>query len=251
MFGLSLIAALGTAFLAGPTLAGEIESGMALSVLARPVRRSAVLVGKWLGLVAFGSGFVVVAGLAQFLVVRATVGYWPPRRRSAGWRCSRRRRRCCSPWACCSPPSSRRWRRASWRSACSAPPGSRAWSAAVGEALGNEGVARVGTVSRMLLPTDGLWRGAMHAFQDPGLLAQFGDEFEGPPVPEPVAAHGHLPRLGRALDRPGARARGHGLPAPRPVSAAQLATRRLTRSNTAEGRIGSSSVSERAPRPTR
>jgi hypothetical protein len=34
MFGLSLIAALGTAFLAGPTLAGELESGMALAVLA-------------------------------------------------------------------------------------------------------------------------------------------------------------------------------------------------------------------------
>ena len=78
MFGISLIAALGTAFLAGPTLAGEIESGTALSILARPVRRSAVLLGKWLGLVAFGSGFVAVAGLAQFLVVRATVGYWPP-----------------------------------------------------------------------------------------------------------------------------------------------------------------------------
>ena len=54
MFGLSLIAALGTAFLAGPTLSGEIESGQALAVLARPVRRSAVLVGKWLGLVTFG-----------------------------------------------------------------------------------------------------------------------------------------------------------------------------------------------------
>src|SRR5215217_6437011 len=78
MFGLSLIAALGTAFLAGPTLAGEIESGTALSVLARPVRRSAVLVGKWLGLVGFGAGFVAVAGSAQILIVRATVGYWPP-----------------------------------------------------------------------------------------------------------------------------------------------------------------------------
>src|SRR3990170_678731 len=78
MFGLSLIAALGTAFLAGPVLAGEIESGMALAVLARPVRRSAVLVGKWLGLVTFGSGFVVVAGFANFVVVWATVGYWPP-----------------------------------------------------------------------------------------------------------------------------------------------------------------------------
>ena len=40
MFGLSLIAALGTAFLGGPTVAGEIESGIALAVLARPVRRS-------------------------------------------------------------------------------------------------------------------------------------------------------------------------------------------------------------------
>ncbi len=44
----------------------------------------------------------------------------------------------------------------------------------VGEAFGNDSVARVGTVSRMLLPTDGLWRGAMHAFQDPVALAQFG-----------------------------------------------------------------------------
>src|ERR671921_1977193 len=78
MFGLSLIAALGTAFLAGPTLAGEIESGIALAVMTRPVRRSAVLLGKWLGLVIFGSRFVIVAGLAQCLVVRATVGYWPP-----------------------------------------------------------------------------------------------------------------------------------------------------------------------------
>ncbi len=78
MFGYSLIAALGTAFLAGPTLAGETESGLALSVLARPIRRSAFLAGKWLGLVAFGGGFVVLAGLAQCAVVYATVGYWPP-----------------------------------------------------------------------------------------------------------------------------------------------------------------------------
>ena len=46
MFGFSLIAALGTAFLAGPTLSGETESGIALAVLARPIRRSAFLVGK-------------------------------------------------------------------------------------------------------------------------------------------------------------------------------------------------------------
>ncbi len=78
MFGLSLIAAIGTAFLAGPTLSGEVESGQALAILARPVRRSAVLLGKWLGLIAFGGGYVVLAGLAEILVVRVAVGYWPP-----------------------------------------------------------------------------------------------------------------------------------------------------------------------------
>ena len=67
---------------------------MALAVLARPVRRSAVLLGKWLGLVAFGCGYVVLAGLAQFLVVRATVGLLAARRRSRGWPCWRRRRSC-------------------------------------------------------------------------------------------------------------------------------------------------------------
>ena len=40
----------------------------------------------------------------------------------------------------------------------------------IGASLGNDAVARVGTVSRMLLPTDGLWQGAMHAFQDPSVF---------------------------------------------------------------------------------
>lgn len=44
----------------------------------------------------------------------------------------------------------------------------------LGAALGNEGVERVGAVSRVLLPTDGLWRGAMNAFQDPIALPQMG-----------------------------------------------------------------------------
>jgi ABC-type transport system involved in multi-copper enzyme maturation permease subunit len=187
MFGLSLIAALGTAFLAGPTVSGEIESGMALAVLARPVRRSAVLVGKWLGLVAFGSGFVAVAGLAQFLIVRATVGYWPPQP-VAGL-------------ALLAAQTTVLLTLGLLLSTAISPMASgivavglfgATWIAGViggvGDSLGNEGVARVGTVSRMLLPTDGLWRGAMHAFQDPVALAQFG----GP------AVEGGFPFLSKA-----------------------------------------------------
>jgi ABC-type transport system involved in multi-copper enzyme maturation permease subunit len=175
MFGYSLIAALGTAFLAGPTVSGETESGIALAVLARPIRRSAYLLGKWLGLVAFGSGFVVLAGLAQCLVVRATVDYWPPEPAAA--------------LALLAAQTTVLLTLAVLLSTAISPMASgvvavglfcTTWVAGVvggvGASLGNEAVGRVGTVSRILLPTDGLWRGAMHAFQDPSALGEFGGE---------------------------------------------------------------------------
>ena len=180
MFGFSLIAAIGTAFLAGPTLAGEVESGQALAILARPVRRSQVLLGKWLGLAAFGCGYVVLAGLAQFLVVRATVGYWPPAP-AAGL-------------ALLAGETIVLLTLALLLSSVVSPMASgivsvglfgATWVAGVvgglGAALGNEGVARVGTVSRVLLPTDGLWRGAMNSFQDPSALLQMGQGDQGFP----------------------------------------------------------------------
>jgi ABC-type transport system involved in multi-copper enzyme maturation permease subunit len=178
MFGLSLIAALGTAFLAGPTLAGEVESGIALAVLARPIRRSTVLLGKWLGLVTFGCGFVALAGLAQLLIVRVTLGYWSPQP-AAGL-------------ALLATQTAVLLTLGLLLSTAISPMASgvvavglfgATWIAGVvggvGKALDNDGVARVGTVSRMLLPTDGLWRGAMHAFQDPSVLIQLGPEFIG------------------------------------------------------------------------
>ncbi|MFP5220472.1 MAG: ABC transporter permease, partial [Actinomycetes bacterium] len=180
MFGLSLIAALGTAFLAGPTLSGEVESGISLAVLARPVHRSAVLVGKWLGLAVFGSGYVVLAGLVQFLIVQTTMGYWPPHP-AVGL-------------GLLAAQTTVLLTLALLLSTAISPMASgvvavglfgATWIAGVvggvGQALGNEGVAQVGTVSRMVLPTDGLWRGAMHGFQSNDLLAQLGPGWEGFP----------------------------------------------------------------------
>lgn len=168
MFGLSLIAALGTAFLAGPTLAGEVESGIALAVLARPVRRSAVVVGKWLGLVVFGGSFVVVAGLGQFFIVDATVGYWPPQAFTG--------------LALLALQTTTLLTLALLLSTVISPMASgivavglfgATWIAGVvgglGAAFDNQALARMGDVSRLILPTDGLWRGAMSAFQHPAL----------------------------------------------------------------------------------
>lgn len=180
LFALSLVVALGTAFLAGPTLAGELESGVALAVLARPVRRSAVLVGKWLGLSAFACGYVVVAGTAQFLVVRWTVGYVPPQPLVA--------------LAMLSAEAVALLTLALMLSSLVSPMASgvvsvglfgAAWVGGVvggvGEAIANDDVRRIGVVARVLMPTDGLWRGAMHAVQDPLILGQFPEATEGFP----------------------------------------------------------------------
>lgn len=179
MFGLSLIAALGTAFLAGPTLSGEVETGIALAVLARPVRRSAVLAGKWLGLVAFGGGFVAVAGLALLLIVQATVGYWPPHALAGLGLLAAQTTALLTLGlllaTAISPMAS---------GIVAVGLFGATWIAGVvggiGGVFGNDSLVRVGSVSRMLLPTDGLWRGAMYSFQDPALLAQFPD-FAGHP----------------------------------------------------------------------
>src|SRR3954469_16586382 len=173
MFGMSLIAAIGTAFLAGPTLAGEVESGQALGILARPVRRSQVLLGKWLGLLTFGCGYALLAGFAQVLVVRVTVAYCPPAPATG--------------LALLAAETVVLLTLALLLSSVVSPMASgivavglfgATWVAGVvggiGAALGNENVARVGTVSRIILPTDGLWRGAMNAFQDPFALTQMG-----------------------------------------------------------------------------
>jgi ABC-type transport system involved in multi-copper enzyme maturation permease subunit len=178
MFGFSLIAALGTAFLAGPTLSGETDSGIALAVLARPIRRTDFLLGKWLGLVGFGSGFVVIAGLAQCLVVRQTADYWPPEPAAA--------------LALLAAQTILLLTLAVLLSTTISPMASgvvtvglfgATWIAGVvggiGASLDNASVERVGTISRMLLPTDGLWRGAMHALQDPSALVEFGSDEGG------------------------------------------------------------------------
>ena len=114
----------------------------------------------------FGAVYICLAGLAQIVVVGATVSYWPP-----------------SPilaLGLLALETTVLLTLALLLSSLISPLASgittvglfgATWVAGVfggiRPALDNEGVARVGTVSAMLLPTDGLWRGAMHAIQDP------------------------------------------------------------------------------------
>lgn len=74
----SFVLAVGAAFLAAPSIASDIESGVSLVILPRPIRRSDVVLGKWLGLSALLTAYVFGAGGVELLGVRAITGYTPP-----------------------------------------------------------------------------------------------------------------------------------------------------------------------------
>src|SRR5437762_6115282 len=77
-FMFSGVLALSAAVVAGPLISGEVESGLLLSMLARPVRRSEVVIGKWLGLAVL---VAIYAGGSAFLEMAAVdwaTGYVPP-----------------------------------------------------------------------------------------------------------------------------------------------------------------------------
>ena len=78
MFMFSFVLALSASAIAAPAVSGEIDSGVLLTVVARPIRRSDVLLGKWLGLTGLLAAYtVLVCGLLVAVVYWAT-GYVAP-----------------------------------------------------------------------------------------------------------------------------------------------------------------------------
>ena len=77
-FMFSFVLALGAAFISAPVMAEDLESGVILAVLARPVRRVELLLGKWLGVLILIAGYAVISGVIELLVVDLTTGYVPP-----------------------------------------------------------------------------------------------------------------------------------------------------------------------------
>jgi ABC-2 type transport system permease protein len=77
-FMFSFVLAMTAAFLGAPAIAGELESGIAHSMLARPIRRADLVVGRWVGLVAIVIAYAALSGLLEMWAVRFVSGYLPP-----------------------------------------------------------------------------------------------------------------------------------------------------------------------------
>jgi ABC-type transport system involved in multi-copper enzyme maturation permease subunit len=172
VFMFSGILALSAAVVAGPLISSEVESGLLLSMLARPVRRSEIVIGKWLGLAVLVAIYAGGAGFLELAAVDWATGYVPPHPvellayvaaeglvlLSLGLLLSTR----------LSGITGGVIALVAWL---------MAWIAglvgSIGVGLNNQALENVGIVSHLLLPSDGLWRGAMFAMEPDALLAEW------------------------------------------------------------------------------
>ena len=168
-FMFSFTLAFSAVFAGAPSLSGDVESGTALAILARPISRAEFVMGKWLGVVITILVYALPTTALQLFMVDRIVQYVPPHplefvafitieaiviltlalalsTRLAGmvggvialilWGVG-------------------------WIGGI---------VGGVGLALQNQTAQHVGTATRLVLPTDGMWRGAIWALEPEGII---------------------------------------------------------------------------------
>ena len=77
-FMFSFVLAMTAAFLGAPAIAADLESGVAQAMLARPIRRADLVIGRWLGLSLIVIAYAMGSGLLEIAAVLVVTGYGPP-----------------------------------------------------------------------------------------------------------------------------------------------------------------------------
>jgi ABC-type transport system involved in multi-copper enzyme maturation permease subunit len=163
-FLFSFVIALGAALVGAPAIGESIANGEILAVLARPVRRVEIVLGRWLGTLAALAIYVAAAGGLELLVVRLTTGYAPPQPLVALAYLA-------GVAAVVTTAAIALATRVPALAAgiVSALLFGLAWIGgiveSIGLALGNQRLADAGTLVALTFPSDALWRGALYALQ--------------------------------------------------------------------------------------
>ena len=171
MFMFSFVLALSASAIASPAISAEVESGVLMTIVTRPVRRTEVLIGKWLGLATLLAGYAAGVCALEFGVVRLTSGFVAPNPvlvtvylfaegallLTLALFLSTR-----VPVIAAGVIGIAVF--------------GAGWLAGVvgtlGTAFNIAALRTVGQVGRFLLPTDGLWHAAIYYLQSPSLIAQ-------------------------------------------------------------------------------
>jgi ABC-type transport system involved in multi-copper enzyme maturation permease subunit len=167
-FMFSFVLAMTAAFVGAPAIGGDLESGVAYAILARPLRRAELLLGRWLGSAVVVAVYAAGSGLLAIAVAAFVSGYWAPD----------------PPLAVAFLVGEALVLLTLTLALGSVLPSIAAgaiavvgfglgWMAGVlagvGSALGVAALAQIAEVSRWLLPTDGLWRGVIYGLE-PSIL---------------------------------------------------------------------------------
>jgi ABC-type transport system involved in multi-copper enzyme maturation permease subunit len=168
-FMFSFVLAMTAAFLGAPAIAADLESGVAHAMLARPIRRADLVVGRWLGLVAIVVAYAAGSGLLEIASVRLVTGYGPPEPFLAVAFLSAQavvlltialllstRLPAIAAGAICVVLFGLGWMAGVF--------------AGIGRAFDAGPLVAVAEASRWLLPTDGLWRGAIYGLEPPAVV---------------------------------------------------------------------------------
>lgn len=174
-FQFTFVLAMTAAFLGSPAISADLESGVAQALLARPLRRSAYLMGRWLGLAVVVVAYAAGSALLALAAVGWVSDYTPPSLlMPVGYLAFQAIvlmtfAILLSTWL--SPIAG--------GAVCVVAYG-LAWMSGVlgdiGAALGAAGVSAIGGVGRILLPTDGLWRGVIYGLEPGIVVGALGDQ---------------------------------------------------------------------------
>ena len=174
-FMFSFILAMTAAFLGAPAIASDLDSGIALALLARPLRRGSYVVGRWLGLCAVIVLYAAASGLLAIGAVGIVSGYLPPSP--------------LLPIAYLATQAAALMTVTLLLSTRLGPIASGAvavvlygiaWMAGVlggvGTAFGADTLSRAAAAVGYLFPSDGLWRGVVYGLEPPIVIVLLGGQ---------------------------------------------------------------------------
>lgn len=171
MFMFSFVVALSASAMASPAISAEAESGVLLSILARPIRRSDVLIGKWLGLATVILAYAAVVSGLEVGVVDWVSGFLPPNPVVVALYLFAEGAILLTLTLLLSTRLS-----AIATGVVAIALFGAAWLAGVVGSLGTafkiNSLTTIGDVARYILPTDGLWRGAIYYLEPQSFVAQ-------------------------------------------------------------------------------
>jgi len=168
-FMFSFVLAMTAAFLGAPAIASDLETGVAHAIVARPIRRADLVIGRWLGLAVVVVLYAAASGLLEVAAVRLVSGYAPPQPLVAIGFLSAQ----AVVLLTLSLLLSTRLPAIAAGAICVVAFG-LGWMAGVFAGIGRffdaGPLVAAAEASRWLLPSDGLWRGAIYGLEPPAVV---------------------------------------------------------------------------------